>query len=46
LIENEKNEIEVHYLFLKIKISKTRHIQHFEFQYEFKLWDGHQIVNT
>jgi hypothetical protein len=36
--KNAKNEIEVHILFLKTKISAIRHKQHFEIHYEFKPW--------
>jgi hypothetical protein len=46
LEKNAKNEIDVHYeFFLKTKILGIRHKQHFEFQYKFRPWDGHQMVN-
>jgi uncharacterized GH25 family protein len=32
----QKNEIEVHYLSIKTKISTTKHKQHYEIHYEFK----------
>jgi hypothetical protein len=41
LKKNAKNEIEVHYLFIK-----TKHKQHYEIHFEFKPWDGCQMVNT
>jgi hypothetical protein len=31
----------VHYLSIQ-----TKHKQHFEIHFKFKLWDGHQMVNT
>jgi hypothetical protein len=37
---------ELHYQFFETKIPIIRHKQHFEFHYEFKPQDGHQIVNT
>ncbi len=43
--KNVENEIEVHYLSIKTKISTTRHKQHFEIHYEFRPWDGCQMVN-
>ncbi len=44
--KNAKNETEVHYQFLETKILAIRHKQHFEYQHEFRSWDGHQMVNT
>jgi hypothetical protein len=43
---NAKNETEVHYQFLETKNLPTRHKEHFEFQYEFRPWDGRQMVIT
>jgi hypothetical protein len=37
---------EPHYQFLKTKIATIRHKQHFEFHYEFRCWDGCQMVDT
>jgi hypothetical protein len=39
-------KIELHYQVLETKILAIRHKQHFEFHYEFKPWDGHQMVDT
>ncbi len=36
----------LHYEFLETKILATRHKQHCEFHYEFRPWDGCQMVNT
>jgi len=39
------NENKVHYLSIETKILTTRHKQHYEIHFEFKPWDGHQMVN-
>jgi hypothetical protein len=42
----QKMKTELDYEFFKTKIPITRHKQHFEFHYEFRFWDGCQMVNT
>jgi hypothetical protein len=37
---------ELHYQFLQTKIPTIRHKQHYEFHFEFRPWDGHQMVDT
>jgi hypothetical protein len=46
LKKNAKNETKVHYQSLETKILATRHKQHYEIHFEFKPWDGRQMVNT
>ncbi len=43
--KNAKNETEIHYLSVETKISTIRHKQHSEFHFEFRPWDGCQMVN-
>jgi hypothetical protein len=45
LKKNAKIKTKVHYLFIKPK-KLTRHKQHFEIHFEFRCWDGRQMVNT
>jgi hypothetical protein len=45
LKKKAKNETEIHYQSIKVKISTTKHQQQFEIHFEFKPWDGHQMVN-
>ncbi len=44
--KNAKNEIEVHYLFLKTEISTTIHKQHSKIHSKYRPWDGRKMVNT
>jgi hypothetical protein len=46
LRKNEKNETEVHYLSIETKISTTKHKHHYEIHYEFRPWDGRQMVSA
>ncbi len=46
LEKNEKNKIEVHYLSIETKKLIEKHKQHSKIHFEFKPWDGHQMVNT
>jgi hypothetical protein len=43
--KNVKNETKVHYLSIETNILSTRHEQHFEIHFEFKPWDGCQMIN-
>jgi hypothetical protein len=45
LKKNVKIETKVHYLSIETNISSTRHEQHFEIHFEFRPWDGRQMVN-
>ncbi len=44
--KNAEKEIEVHYISIETKISAIRDKQHFEIHFEFRPWDGRQMVNT
>jgi hypothetical protein len=41
-----KKKTKVHYLSIETEISTIKHKQHFEIHFEFRPWDGHQMVNT
>jgi hypothetical protein len=41
----QEMKTEFQYQFLKTKIPTKKHKQHFEFHFEFKPWDGRQMVN-
>jgi hypothetical protein len=40
-----ENKTKVHYLSIETKISTTIHKQHYEIHFEFRPWDGCQMVN-
>ncbi len=45
LKKNVENKTEVHYLSIETKTLATRHKQYFEIHFEFRPWDGCQMVN-
>ncbi len=45
LKKNVESEIEVNHLFIRTKISATKHKQHSKIHFKFKPWDGRQMVN-